>query len=340
VLAEALELLYSFSFHTEAVPVIKREVIQNIAGLCDIGELRPQLIRIFYKCSIGEGSDEAFRNEKLVNMLIYSTTIPCEERFVSLVILSKLALDRQISQTIARSPIFTVDNLREMFVHATMRQSEESGVLRKLIRNVADNQPDLIRGFDADVVAAAQRNSEKTEVLIDVLAINNRARMTSDRAKFFTGQTDFVALIIGILANEKSAPQLHLECVMLVAALVLYSCSCQALAKMGIVDKVVTVCRWHAEDLDIIAQCLFAFCRLICHAETRSALLEQKGTIEAVLRLTTSKNAVLNAIANAVVDAIMTFDQMAAETLRTPRFDAFNHEWLGAIAPVTRSSEG
>jgi hypothetical protein len=83
VLAEALELLYSFLFHTETIEVIKRGVIQGIAGLCDIAELRPQLIRIFYKSSIGEGSDEAFRNEKLVNMLIYSTTIACDERLVS-----------------------------------------------------------------------------------------------------------------------------------------------------------------------------------------------------------------------------------------------------------------
>jgi hypothetical protein len=31
---------------------------------------------------------------------------------------------------------------------------------------------------------------------------------------------------------------------------------------------------------------------------------------------------------------------MAADRLRTPRFDAFNHEWLGAILPIAESSDG
>jgi hypothetical protein len=42
----------------------------------------------------------------------------------------------------------------------------------------------------------------------------------------------------------------------------------------------------------------------------------------------------VNGIAHAVLDAIVTFDRQSAEQLRMPRFDAFNQDWLAAIATL------
>jgi hypothetical protein len=62
------------------------------------------------------------------------------------------------------------------------------------------------------------------------------------------------------------------------------------------------------------------------------ALLGRPDVIDTVLKHSTSKNAVLNGIAHSVLDAIVTFDKLSAERLKLPRFDAFNQEWLAAIA--------
>jgi hypothetical protein len=185
VLRESLELIHAFSFHSEAIEVIKQDFIfEGMSTLVDIPELRSQLIRIFYCCSIGETSDEVFRRDKVVNMLIMATTVDCDERMVSLIILSKLSLDREISLAIGKSQLFNAENLKTMFVQATRTESEENTVLLKLIHNVADNQPDLVRGFDAEIVKACTQNLANPAILTRVLSIANCGKMNSERAKF------------------------------------------------------------------------------------------------------------------------------------------------------------
>jgi hypothetical protein len=332
VLREAVELLYAFAFHFDAIETLKGSgVFEGIGKLVDIPELRSQLIRMFYKCSVADGNDEAFRNENILNLLITASTTECEERMISLVVLSKLSLDRECSATIAKSPIFTADNLRNMFIHATGAQTGENKVLLKLIRNIADSQPELIKGFDAEIVAACARNSGKPDTLVDIVALANRAKINSDRAKFFVSQPGFVQLIVGILGDPNAIPQLQLESIMFVSSLVLYSATAQVLRKMKIVDVLVAVFTNLPDELDIQTQCLFAFYRLISHSDTRAELLKHQEIVEAVIRHSRSHNGILNGIANSVLDAMVTFDKSSAERLKGPRFDAFNHEWLQGL---------
>jgi hypothetical protein len=277
------------------------------------------------------GPDDVFRNEKLLSMLILSTMILCDERMIAPIILSKLSLDKECSPVIARSPLFTADNIKSMFLHATTAFNDDGRILLALLRNVADNQADLIRGFDAEIIAACEQNSEKVEILIDVLAIANRSRMTSDWEKLISGQLPFLKLILALLADERGHPQVHLECVMFIGSLVLYAAAAQVLGGLGIVERLASVFAWHSDNLDIQAQCMFAFCRLISHAQTRAALLARTEIIDVVLRLSTAKNAVMNQVANAVIEAIFVFDKDAAERLKLPRFDHFNHEWLAVM---------
>jgi hypothetical protein len=169
------------------------------------------------------------------------------------------------------------------------------------------------------------------EILIGVLAIANRSGMTSDRAKLISGQLPFLKLIMALLADETGNPQVHLECVMFVGSLVLYAAAAQVLGGPVIVERLASVFAWHSDNLDIQAQCMFAFCRLISHAQTRAALLARTEIIDAALRLSTAKNVVMNQIANAVIEASFLFAKDAAERLKLPRFDHFNHEWLAVL---------
>jgi hypothetical protein len=329
---ESLELLHVFSLHSEALGVIKQDAIfEGISTLVDLVELRSPLIRIFYRCSLSGGHDEVFRREKVITMLIVATTLDCNERMVALIILSKLSLDREISLSIARSALFTTENLKGMFVHATSAVGEESRVLLQLIRNIVDSQPDLVRGFDAEIITACGQNAERQEVLLDIFAVANRTKMNSERAKYYTSQQPFVQLMLSVLNTDRALPQLKLECVMFISSIVLYSAAAQALGKLGIVDLLVRLFLKYADDLDMQTQCLFAFFRISCHSETRAALLTHPEVVDAVLRHSISKNAVLNGIANAVVDAIVTFDRQSAERLKLPRFECFNQEWLLAV---------
>jgi hypothetical protein len=338
VVREGLEILYAFSFHPEAVPVIKQDnIFAMISNFVEVPELRPQLIRLFYCVSGGDGSDEVFRRDAVVNMLIMAATNQSDYRVAALVILSKLSLDREISLSVAKSPIFTAENLKGMFVQATSIDSEETRLLLQLIRNIADNQPDLVRGFDDEIVAACLRNRDRP-VFVHVMAIANRAKMNSERAKYYIAQTSFLQLLFDTLENDRIEPQLHLECVMFTSALVLYSTAAQVLGKRGIVDVLIKVFTRHANDMDIQSQCMFAFFRLTCHSETRAALLAHREIVGIVLKHSTSKNAVLNGIAHSLLDAMMTFDRQSADKLLMPRFDAFNQEWLSAIAALDQTA--
>jgi hypothetical protein len=327
---EAIELLYAFSFHPEATDCIRESgAIVEAAKLSGADELNCPLIKLLFRCA-GD-SEEVFRNEELINMLILATTKEWQERILALMILSKFSLDRIISMQIARSPLFTTERLRQMFVDATTVQSEANQILLQPIRNVADNQPDLIRGFDEDIIAACARNSDRRDTLTNILAIANRAKMNSERAQFFANQKPFPALIVSILSGAETPPQLLLECIMVVAALVVYSAAAQVFQKLGVVDALAAVFSQYSGELDIQAQCMFAFYRAVCHSETRAKLLGRPAVIKAILKHSASKNAVLNAIAHSVIDAIVTFDPKSARALRAPRFDTFNQEWIQAI---------
>lgn len=331
VLREGIELLYCFSFHQETLEEIKKwKIFDLLAPMVKMSEVRGQMIKFFYKCSTYEGSDEAFRNEELLNMLIAATTTKCDERMIALTILSKISVDKQCAETIAKSSVFTVENLRGMFVQATERPSQENRILLKMIRNVADNQPKLIDGFDQEIVQACLNNSSNMDTLCDIFAISSRAKMTSARAKFFTGIKEFVALIVSVLSNRRALAQLQLECLMFVSSVVLYSEPAKNLGSQ-IVDRVVDVFLWNPDDLDIQVQCLFAFYRFICHSDSRNRLIGHKEIVDTVIQHSASRNAVVSSISNSVLDSLVTFDQEWKEKIKRPRYMAFNQEWIRAI---------
>ena len=333
VLRDGVELLYTFACHPETMEDFKQmNIFEEVTKLAQIPELRGQLMRVYYRCSMADGSYGAFHKSSLLNMLIASATSDCDERMIALVILMNLSTDRECANTIAKSPVFTSKNLKNIFIQATTKVSDESKVLLKLIRNVADNQPDLIKGFDEEIVKACAQNSDSQETLCDVYAVANRAKMNSERAKFFAGQDAFIKQIITILKDKHALPQLHLEVLMFVSAIVLYSVPAQVLDKLKIVDLVVQLFLLHKSELDIQAQCLFTFYRFVCHTNTRNSLISHSEIIDAVIQNSASKNSVLNQIGNAVLDALVTFEKSYADKIKSPRFNAFNQEWLQTMS--------
>jgi cell division protein ZapA (FtsZ GTPase activity inhibitor) len=118
---------------------------------------------------------------------------------------------------------------------------------------------------------------------------------------------------------------------MLISSLVLYSPCAQEIQKAGMVDHLVQLFSASQNELDLQTQCLFAFYRLACHSATRAALLKHAEIVDVIIRHSRSHNAVLNGIANSVLDALVTFDRALADKLRLPRFDAFNYEWIQVV---------
>ena len=333
VLKEGVELLYTFACHAETMEEFKNaNAFEEVTKLAEIPELRGPLMRVYYKCATSGAPVGAFGKSSLLDMLIASATSDCEERMIALVILMNLSTDRECASRIAKSSVFTSTNLKNIFVQATATEKEENGVLLKMIRNVADNQPELIKGFDEEIVKACAQNRNNEECLCDVFAVANRAKMNSDRAKFFAGKDAFIAQIIEILKDTTALSQLHLEVVMFVSAIVLYSVPAQVLEKNRIVDHIVQLFLLHKNEPDIQAQCLFTFYRFICHTNTRNSLIAHSEIVDAVIQHSAARNAVLNQIGNAVLDALVTFEKSYAEKIKAPRFNAFNQDWLQSMA--------
>ena len=332
VLKEALELLYTFSFHPEVIPNFKDSgVFDNFAKLSDLPELRSSLTRLIYQCTLSTDKFDYFRNNTLLDLLIYSATNEGPDHVISLVVLMRLSQDKECSQLIAQSPVFTKENVRTMFIDAANRVGNDSAILLHLIRNIADNQPKLVTGFDDAIVDASLYNKENLEALSDIFAVSSRAKMDSTRAKYFASKPEFVSLVVNILSNPKSLPQLQLECIMFVSSIVLFSAPAQVFESQNIVKHVVNVFMQRSDDLDIQTQCLFCFYRFVCHTETRKALISHNEIVNAIIQHSGSKNQVLASMANSVLEALVTFDRGWAERIRKPRFVAFNKDWIQAI---------
>ena len=336
VLKEAIELLFAFSFHKECLEEFKNQnVFSAIAKFASINEIRSPLIKFFYNCSSYENSDALFRDPAIINTLIGASSSQCEERLISLVILMKMSSDKECSQILAKSSVFTSGNLKSMFVQATSKSSKENKALLKIIRNLADNNPSLIDGFDEEIVKASVNNSRNMDILSDIFAISSRAKMSNSRAKFFTSKENFVTLLMQILSNQTAYPQLHLECVMFVSSVALYKEPVTILQDSKVIDKVINVFKWHSDDIDIQIQCLFAFYRFIVHSVSRADLLSHDEVIDRIIQHSASKNATLSSIANTVLEALEIFDKKTAAKIKLPRFVTFNSEWL-QVFPLTR----
>jgi hypothetical protein len=156
--------------------------------------------------------------------------------------------------------------------------------------------------------------------------------MTAERARAFAGERPFVELLAALLRRAATRAQLRLEVVMLVAAVCLFADAAKPLLAAGVVAAVVALFRDRRDDLDTQAQCLFAFHRFVCHARTRAELLGATDALGRVVDCAASTNAVVNRMANAVIEAVAAFDPRAAASLKGPRFDAFNREWIEAVA--------
>jgi hypothetical protein len=85
VIREAIELLYSFSFHNETIAEFKKlKIFGILASFTTIAELRMPMIKFFYKCSTVESLDEYFRNDDLLKMLITASASSAEDRLLFL----------------------------------------------------------------------------------------------------------------------------------------------------------------------------------------------------------------------------------------------------------------
>jgi hypothetical protein len=198
-----------------------------------------------------------------------------------------------------------------------------------MLRNIADAQPALVDGLDQEIIGAVAKNAQNIESLSDIMAIANRAKMSSARAKAFTAQNDFVIVVIAPL-SKRAPPQLQLEAAMFVAAAVPYSEAAKTLGARA-VGCVVDVFLGNLDDLDIQTQAMFAFHRFIRHTESRAALLANRGLIDAVIRHSASSNAVVSEMANAVLEPLVSFNKEWLDKIRKPRYEAFNQEWIKSI---------
>ena len=329
VYKEALDLLFQFSQHQEIMEEFKEgKIFENMTNLCSISSIRSNLLTFFYQVSSQSGTDDFFKKDEILNMLIASASEKCPERIIALVVLMKLTNDKDVAAKIANSPIFTKDNVKSMFIQATSDINDENRILLKLIRNVSNNNPALIEGFDEEIVAATEKNKRQYDNLIDIVAVANRSEIDSPRSKFFIGKTSFISILIACLNDTKAPAQLHLEIIMFFSSLTLFSSPAKELEKQGIVPLTVRIFLNSQDDLDLQTQCLFAFYRFIIHGETRKALISHQEIVDVTIQHSASSNSVLADMASHVLDALVTFDKEWADKIRLPRFLAYNQDWL------------
>lgn len=331
---ETLDLLFRFSEHPETLEIFRQtKLFDSMQGLCEIKACRLNLLSFFYQVSRMRSSDEIFKPQHVLNMLVQCATENGKERQIALVVLMKLtSSDKEVSEAISKSPVFTRENIRNIFIDCTKEGSgKESSTLLKLIRNVADNNPSLVEGFDDQIMLAAVKYKDQYDTLTDIMAVANRSAIDSSRSKVFMSNKNFMDLLINVLeksTSRKVPPQLILEIVMLCGSLLLYSKPAKLLVSKNIVPLTLNVYNNFSDDYDMETQCLYCFYMFIIHGDSRKQLLEDKSIVDKVIAQSGSTNVVLADMASKVLDVLMIFDKSIPEKIRLPRFLAYNQDWL------------
>ena len=97
-------------------------------------------MRITYQSTISAENYACFRKSNFLDFLIYTATSDGPDHAISLVILMRLSSDKECSQMISQSPVFTSQNVKKMFVEAANNANADSAILLHLIRNIADHR--------------------------------------------------------------------------------------------------------------------------------------------------------------------------------------------------------
>jgi hypothetical protein len=332
VLREALELLFAFSFHSEVIQIFRvSELFDALAALTDISELRFSIVRLFYQCFAVEQEIPPSSVNKCLNIIISAAVSSSEERLMSRFLLARLSFYHQCASEIAHSPLFTTESLRSIIVNDFSSANDEDAILLSLVRNVAEIQPELIRGLEPELLTASIRVQGDDERLADVLSVVNCAVITPESAELLLSSQPLFQRLIDALRNRKCTSQLQLEIVMFIAAVAVTEEIVILSQRFGIMDLLIDLFLGYQDDLEMQTQCLFAFYRLIPYDEPRVRLLRRSEIFPIVARLALSNSSNVSGISYALVDAIELFDKNMALQLRFTMFDAFNAEWMEAI---------
>ena len=322
---ESFDLLLVFAGERtrDSVDALKdAKVLQGLLPLLALPELQGAVVRLAYRLLPVDGDNEFYRSQELLQVLLAEREDP-----LALSLLARLSADRDAATAIAKSGTFTPQGVKDMFVKAAAQPKEENRLVLHMLRNLADSQPAIFVGFDNEILAAALKYGKKVEYIVDIVGIAGRSKMNVERAKFFCASKPLLELVFFYLNADSVAAPVHVEFIIFVGSLALFSASAATLTQAGLIPALVRLLV-SKTDLDVLTQVMFAFSRLTIHTASRAELLKRNDAIEAVLKHSSSRNAGLASIAGELLSTIGVFDRTWAEKLKTPRFDAYNSEWM------------
>jgi hypothetical protein len=197
----------------------------------------------------------------------------------------------------------------------------------RLVRNLSEAQPGLITGFDDDIVNACFANKKRIEILTEIMAIASRLKMTVERANFFAQFAGFLPLIYGFLKVPSVPQQFRVESIVFLSSVLLL---CEQVPQVDLVKMIVDLLAANRSDPDVQAQCLFALSKLAYIPELRDQVF-RPAVLDGVLELASSRNAAVKAMADLILEAGAMLNPNIRESLKGPRFDCFNREWLETL---------
>jgi hypothetical protein len=324
VLREGLELVLTFAFHQEIIPVLDTSgLFVGLATLANILELRSPLVRLLYQCFALGNARPPPALINCLDILITTATTACQEQGMSRVVLAKLSLDGEFAGKIAQSPLFTPENLRSII-------AGEDGSLLRMVRNVVEVRPELIRGLETELITAGIAAGRDQTRLSDLLSIMNCTLVTEEAAQTLFAKKQLVQLLIDVLKSRNAPPQLYLEVVMFLSGVCLTEDIADTMHRLGIVDLLMNVFLTCRDDMEIQVQCLFAFYRLMPYDQPRGRMMKRVEIFPVIAQLAISPSQVVSRIGWALIEAIEVFDPQLSARLRLPMFDSFNEEWMQA----------
>jgi hypothetical protein len=330
VAMEILDLLIVFASHNDGMEaLVESGLFERFELIAPFAELRPKLTRVLYAVSAEDC--EPFRKRPILEMLAEAVRLSGEEKLFAVAVLQRLSNDPECAAIASRCPVFAGGGLKGLFLEA-VSMPPESGSFLSLIRNLAEASPELVVGFDGEIVAACLGCQKNREFLRDLIAIASRSQMSPERARSFVRAQGFVQLLCRFVQTQGIGEQAMLDAAVLLSSLMMVADEEGVKVNLDLVTLVGRILLSHRADCGVQTQCMFTLARLTYHTGMRDRIFREPALLDAIVEASASKDAALKNAGTLVLDAGSCFSPEVREYLKRPRFDRFNSDWIQAMS--------
>ncbi|GAQ89168.1 Kinesin associated protein KAP [Klebsormidium nitens] len=322
-----LRLLLNLSFDSELRDdMAKSGLIPKLVGLLKSQRHVNLVLGLLYHVSVSDASKSMFTYTEAIpivqQMLLQSTDTRASPELIALAI--NLTVSPRNAEVMCDQGGF------DQLLSRALRGRD--ALLFKVVRNFSHHEalkPRFHR-YVPDLVHVATEPDTSTELLVEVLGTVGNLTCAGLGLDELAADYGLLPALADLLHPGHVEDDVMLEAIVLVGTL------CSAGTESGIISAGIVGQLWHVlqekqEDLEMVAQTVYVFQRLLLLPAARAALLALPNLVPGLVHILQSRSPVVRAVADQVLDSISGLGPQWEAAIRRLKFEAHNREWMDAV---------